>query len=145
VKQKMIKKIVAASVSATLVFTSLVSNACTAVNIVAKDGSVVAGRTMEWAFDMKWQLTANPQGTPISLSAPASLNLPATSLSSKYAFVAIAPGVLAGPPAYLEGQNEAGLAISGNFLPGFTEYQTVTPKDKNYVSILNLGGFVLGM
>ena len=144
-KQKMIKKIVAASVSATLAFTPLVSNACTAVNIVAKDGSVVAGRTMEWAFDMKWQLTANPQGTPISLSAPASLNLPATSLSSKYAFVAIAPGVLAGPPAYLEGQNEAGLAISGNFLPGFTEYQTVTPKDKNYVSILNLGGFVLGM
>jgi penicillin V acylase-like amidase (Ntn superfamily) len=141
----MIKKIVAASVSATLAFTPLVSNACTAVNIMAKDGSVVAGRTMEWAFDMKWQLTANPQGTPISLSAPASLKLPATSLSSKYAFVAIAPGVLAGPPAYLEGQNEAGLAISGNFLPGFTEYQTVTPKDKNYVSILNLGGFVLGM
>jgi choloylglycine hydrolase len=145
VKQKMIKKIVAASVSATLAFTPLVSNACTAVNMVAKDGSVVAGRTMEWAFDMKWQLTANPRGTPISLSAPASLKLPATSLSSKYAFVAIAPGVLAGPPAYLEGQNEAGLAISGNFLPGFTEYQTVTPQNKNYVSILNLGGFVLGM
>ena len=144
-KPTMIKKIVAASVSATLAFTPLASYACTAVNIVAKDGSVVAGRTMEWAFDMKWQLTANPKGTPISLSAPTSLKLPTTSLSSKYAFVAIAPGVLAGPPAYLEGQNEAGLAISGNFLPGFTEYQTVTPQDKNYVSILNLGGFILGM
>jgi penicillin V acylase-like amidase (Ntn superfamily) len=140
-----IKKIVAASVSITLVIAPMVSHACTAVNIVAKDGSVVAGRTMEWAFDMKWQLTANPKGTPISLSAPASLKLPATSLSSKYAFVAVAPGVLAGPPAYLEGQNEAGLAISGNFLPGFTEYQTVTSQDKNYVSILNLGGFILGM
>lgn len=144
-KQIMMRKIVAASVSATLAFAPFTSNACTAVNIVAKDGSVVAGRTMEWAFDMKWQLTANPKGTPISLSAPASLKLPATSLSSKYAFVAIAPGVLAGPPAYLEGQNEAGLGISGNFLPGFTEYQTVTPQDKNYVSILNLGGFILGM
>jgi penicillin V acylase-like amidase (Ntn superfamily) len=140
-----IKKIVAASVSITLVIPPMVSHACTAVNIVAKDGSVVAGRTMEWAFDMKWQLTANPKGTPISLSAPASLKLPATSLSSKYAFVAVAPGVLAGPPAYLEGQNEAGLAISGNFLPGFTEYQTVTPQDRNYVSIMNLGGFILGM
>ncbi len=144
-KQIMNKKIVAASVSATLAFAPLVSNACTAVNIVAKDGSVVAGRTMEWAFDMKWQLTANPKGTPISLSAPAALKLPATSLSSKYAFVAISPGVLAGPPAYLEGQNETGLAISGNFLPGFTEYQTVTAQDKSYVSILNLGGFILGM
>lgn len=144
-KQTMIKKIVAASVVTTLTFTPFASNACTAVNIVAKDGSVVAGRTMEWAFDMKWQLTANPKGTPISLSAPASLKLPATNLSSKYAFAAIAPGVLAGPPAYLEGQNEEGLAISGNFLPGFTEYQSVTPQDKNYVSILNLGGFILGM
>jgi choloylglycine hydrolase len=144
-KQTMINKVVAASVSAALVFSPLISDACTAVNIVAKDGSVVAGRTMEWAFDMKWQLTANPKGMPISLSAPASLKLPATSLSSKYAFVAIAPGVLAGPPAYLEGQNEAGLGISGNFLPGFTQYQTVTPQDKNYVSILNLGGFILGM
>ena len=144
-KQTMINKVVAASVSAALVFSPLISDACTAVNIVAKDGSVVAGRTMEWAFDMKWQLTANPKGMPISLSAPASLKLPITSLSSKYAFVAIAPGVLAGPPAYLEGQNEAGLGISGNFLPGFTQYQTVTPQDKNYVSILNLGGFILGM
>ena len=144
-KQTMITKIIAASVLVTLAFSPLLSSACTAVNIVAKDGSVVAGRTMEWAFDMKWQLTANPKGTAISLSAPPSLQLPATSLPSKYAFVAIAPGVLAGPPAYLEGQNEAGLAISGNFLPGFTEYQTVTPQDKNYVSIMNLGGFILGM
>jgi penicillin V acylase-like amidase (Ntn superfamily) len=144
-KQKILKRIIAAIVSVNLACAPLLGAACTAVNVVAKDGSVVAGRTMEWAFDMKWQLSANPKGTPISLSAPKSLQLPATSLSSKYAFVAIAPGILAGPPAYLEGQNESGLAISGNFLPGFTEYQTVTPQDKNYVSILNLGSFILGM
>ena len=143
---KNIKSLGGLLLAGSLIFSSIGNAvACTAVNIVAKDGSVVAGRTMEWAFDMRWQLTVNPKGTPISLSAPASLKLPATSLSSKYAFVAIAPGVLAGPPAYLEGQNEAGIAISGNFLPGFTEYQTVTSQDKNYVSILNLGGFILGM
>ena len=138
-------KIVAGLVSATLTFTPLVSNACTAVNVTAKDGAVVAGRTMEWAFDMKWRLTLNPKGTAIPMSAPASLHLPATSQSSKYAFVGISPGILQGPPAYLEGQNEVGLAISGNFLPGFTQYQTVTPHDKKYVSILNFGGFILGM
>lgn len=142
---RMIKKIVAASVSATLAFGPLVGNACTAVNVVAKDGSVVAGRTMEWAFDMKWELVANPKGITIPMTAPASMKLPATNLSSKYAFAAIAPGVLQGSPAYLEGQNELGLAISGNFLPGFTEYQTVTPQDKKYVSVINFGGFILGM
>jgi penicillin V acylase-like amidase (Ntn superfamily) len=145
VKHPMIKKLVAASVSITLAIAPIASHACTAVNVVAKDGSVVAGRTMEWAFDMKWELIANPKGTSIALSAPASMKLPATNVSSKYAFAAIAPGVLQGSPAYLEGQNEAGLAISGNFLPGFTEYQTVTPQDKKYVSVINFGGFVLGM
>jgi len=143
-KQKMIKQVVAISLSATLAFAPLVSNACTAVNVIAKDGSVVAGRTMEWAFEMKWELIANPKGTSIPLTAPASLKLPATNQSSKYAFIGVAPGVLQGTPAYLEGQNEAGLAISGNFLPGFTEYQTVTPQDKKYVSVINFGGFVLG-
>ena len=140
----MIKKIVAASVSATLAFAPILGNACTAVNVVAKDGSVVAGRTMEWAFDMKWELIANPKGSTIQLTAPASMKLPATNLSSQYAFVGVAPGVLQGSSAFLEGQNEAGLGISGNFLPGFTEYQTVTPHDKKYVSVINFGGFVLG-
>ena len=144
-KQKMIKKIVAGAISVAVAFAPLVSNACTAVNVIAKDGSVIAGRTMEWAFDMKWALIANPKGTAIALTAPASLNLPATNLASKYAFVGVAPEVLQGSPAYLEGQNEVGLGISGNFLPGFTEYQTVTPQDKQYVSVMNFGGFVLGM
>lgn len=143
--QKIINTFLVILVSSTLSLGPLASAACTAVNVKAKDGSVAAGRTMEWAFDMKWQLTAIPKGTPISLSAPASLQLPTTRLSSKYAFVAIAPGILKGPAAYLEGQNEVGLAISGNFLPGFTEYQNVIPQDQKYVSILNLGGFVLGM
>ena len=142
--QKTIQKMVAASVATTLAFGPLVANACTAVNVVAKDGSVVAGRTMEWAFDMKWELIANPKGSTIPMTAPASLKLPATNLTTNYAFVGVAPGVLQGTPAFLEGQNEAGLGISGNFLPGFTEYQTVTPQDKKYVSILNFGGFVLG-
>lgn len=139
------QKLVAISMCASLALTPVFSQACTAVNITAKDGSVVAGRTMEWAFDMKWQLTVNPKGTAITFTAPSAMKLPASSVPSKYAFAGISPAILPGPPAYLEGQNEAGLAISGNFLPGFTEYQTVSPQDKNYVSILNLGGFMLGM
>jgi choloylglycine hydrolase len=143
-KQKMIKKIVALSISSTLTFAPFSGNACTAVNVVAKDGSVVAGRTMEWAFDMKWELISTPKGSSIQMAAPASMKLPATNLSTQYAFVGIAPGVLQGAPAFLEGQNEAGLAMSGNFLPGFTQYQAVTPQDTKYVSVINFGGFVLG-
>ncbi len=121
------------------------SFACTAVNLTAKDGTVIAGRTMEWPLEMKWELISVPKGAPIDVSAPSELKLPKGQLKSAHAFVAVSPGVLEGPPAFLEGQNEAGLGMSGNFLPGLTEYQTVSPQDKHYVSIINFGGFTLGM
>jgi penicillin V acylase-like amidase (Ntn superfamily) len=121
------------------------ASACTAVNVSAKDGSVVAGRTMEWAYDMQWTLKSMPVESPVILSAPAKLKMGSTELKSKYAFVAVMPAILKGADAFLEGQNSAGLGMSGNFLPGFTEYQTVTASDKNAVSVVNLGRFALGM
>jgi choloylglycine hydrolase len=119
------------------------SLACTAVDMVARDGTVVAGRTMEWGLDMKWNLVSQPAGTQLALTAPPSLNLPTHNITTKYAIVGVAPGVLPGA-ALLEGQNSAGLGMSANFLPGFTQYQTVTPQDRNYVSILSFGTWALG-
>ncbi|MEN9944341.1 MAG: hypothetical protein RLY18_299 [Pseudomonadota bacterium] len=121
------------------------SFACTAVNIQAKDGTVIAGRTMEWAFDMKWTINSIPQGTKFRTTAPENLKLPPIQFITKYAVIGISPGILPGAPALLEGQNSAGLGMSGNFLPGFTEYQTVTAKDLDYVSILDFGTLALGM
>lgn len=118
-------------------------HACTAVDIVAADRSVIAGRTMEWAFDMKWTLVSQPKGTELALTAPASLGLPAVNVATKYAVVGVSAGVIPGG-ALLEGQNSEGLGMSGNFLPGFTEYQAVTRDDKSYVSILGFGSWVLG-
>ena len=49
-RQQMIKKLIATFVATTFAFTPFIGNACTAVNVIAKDGSVIAGRTMEWLF-----------------------------------------------------------------------------------------------
>jgi penicillin V acylase-like amidase (Ntn superfamily) len=117
--------------------------ACTAVDVSAKDGSVIAGRTMEWFYNMQWKLVSFPKGTRHTLTAPPSLKLPEVEQTTKYGFIGIAPGVIRGN-AILEGQNTAGLGMSGNFLPGFTEYQTVSPRDKRYVSILDFGTWALG-
>ncbi|WP_431281706.1 choloylglycine hydrolase family protein [Humitalea sp. 24SJ18S-53] len=117
--------------------------ACTAVNVTGRDGTVVAGRTMEWALDMQWKLVSQPAGAPMALRPPPGLNLPTNNITTKYALVGVAPGVLSSV-ALLEGQNSAGLGMSANFLPGFTEYQTVTPQDRNYVSILDFGTWSLG-
>jgi penicillin V acylase-like amidase (Ntn superfamily) len=117
--------------------------ACTAVDMIAADKSVVAGRTMEWAFDMKWTLVSQPKGTALSLTAPKSTGLPAKTVVTKYPVVGVSAGIIPGG-ALLDGQNSEGLSMSGNFLPGFTQYQTVTPQDKDYQSILTFGSWALG-
>lgn len=118
--------------------------ACTAVDIVARDNSVIAGRTMEWAFEMDWTLRSFPKGAEIALTAPAALGLPERKVAAAHAFVGVSAEIIPGG-AVLEGQNDAGLGMSGNFLPGFTEYQEVTAEDQNYVSILRFGEWALGM
>ncbi len=103
--------------------------ACTAVDMIAADKSVIAGRTMEWAFDMKWTLVSQPKGTSLTLTAPKSTGLPAKTVVTRYPVVGVSAGIIPGG-ALLDGQNSQGLSMSGNFLPGFTQYQTVTPQDR---------------
>lgn len=119
------------------------ARACTAVDVAAADGTVVAGRTMEWSTEMDWTLVRVPRGTTLTLTAPASTGLPPVEVKTRHSFLGIGVGVIPGIPV-LEGQNEAGLTMSGNFLPGFTRYQTVTRGDRSYVSILGFGAWVLG-
>ena len=118
------------------------SMACTAVDVKAQDGSVVAGRTMEWAFDMQWQFLYYPKGTEYPLTAPDNLTLKPIPVTNKYALFGIGTAIEGN--AILDGQNSEGLAISGNFLPGFTQYQEVTAQDTKYLSVLDLCKFVLG-
>lgn len=126
-----------------LLATVNMSLACTAVDLVARDGSVIAGRTMEWAYDMQWQLVSQPRGTELTLVAPAALGLPALKVTTKHAVVGVSAGIIPGG-ALLDGQNDAGLSMSGNFLPGFTQYQTVAKDDKEYQSVLTFGSWALG-
>ncbi len=115
--------------------------ACTAVDVVASDKSVVAGRTMEWAFDMKWTLESTPKGTTFTLPMPA--GMPAKTVTTTYSSVGIGAGIIPGTPL-VEGQNEAGLALSANFLPGFTQYQSAGTGDTNAVEILSFAKWLLG-
>lgn len=140
-----LKRILAAALAAFLPIQNAgLALACTAVNVVAADKTVIAGRTMEWAFDMKWTLKSLPKGTPLTLTAPADLGLPEKTVATLYSAVGISAEVIPGG-AIIEGQNAAGLGMSGNFLPGFTTYQTVTKADTSYVSILGFGAWALGM
>ena len=129
--------------SAALIGAGLPALACTAVDMVAADKSVIAGRTMEWAFDMKWTLVSLPKGTKLTLTAPQDSGLAARDVETLYPVVGVGAGVIKGTPV-LEGQNSEGLGMSANFLPGFTAYQKVTPQDKAAVEILTFGAWTLG-
>lgn len=117
------------------------ANACTAVNIKASDGSVVAGRTMEWTFPMDWKILYYPQGSKFTLAAPTGSKLPTKEITSKYDILGIDSGLANN--ALLEGQNSEGLGLSGNFLPGYTEYSVINKNDRNYLSVIDFGRFVL--
>ncbi|MDD3266099.1 MAG: choloylglycine hydrolase family protein [Burkholderiales bacterium] len=134
----MIKKLVLLITAAGFINSA---NACTAVNIKATDGSVVAGRTMEWTFPMDWNVLYYPEGSKFTLSAPTGSKLPSKEITSKYDVLGIDSGLA--NDTILEGQNSEGLGLSGNFLPGYTEYSVINKNDKNYISIIDFGRFVL--
>lgn len=134
------KKIIMTLLALTTLYNQ--ADACTAVDVTSKDGSVIAGRTMDWSWDMQWEFVYAPQSSDYTLSAPSNLKLPVIHDKTKYAFFGI--GSRMANDALLEGQNSAGLAVSGNYLPQYTQYNEVTKQDKKYVSILELVKFVLG-
>lgn len=132
------------TVAVAIVSSVSVAFGCTAVNILAADGTVVAARSMEWALDMKWALVHLPKGTAVQLAAPESADRPEKTVETTHAIVGVTTDLVPGN-VLLDGTNDAGLTMSGNFLPGFTTYQTVTAADEGYVSIYEFGAWSLGM
>ncbi|AFJ43363.1 choloylglycine hydrolase family protein [Francisella orientalis] len=117
--------------------------ACTAITLKGNDGDVVAGRTMEWGFTWDWSLTYIPAGISHTLTAPVDLNLPAKKYLSKYSVLGIGLAINKDNFAILDGQNNQGLSLSANYLPGFTQYQQVDKDDENYASILEIATYIL--
>ncbi len=120
------------------------AGACTFVDIEAKDGSVVIGRSIEWGFPMEYTFTVIPRGQTFTASYPADAvakDFKPLAWASKYAYAGVGVTVQQGLDS---AQNEAGLNIEGLNLPGFTEFQTVTPEDKSVLALSDLGDWILG-
>lgn len=108
-----------------LIFVQTTCFCCTEFRVIAKDKTVVIGRSMEWGQDLQTQVIVQPRGTERQSLAPdGSLGL---QWQSKYGIVYM-DGY--GLDKALDGMNEKGLSASLLFFPGFAEYQTV-PLEKN--------------
>lgn len=118
----------------------LVSSACTDFQITASDGSVIIGRSMEFALDLKSRVLIRPRGEREEGGSPdggAGL-----AWTSKYGYLAVDAFGIEG--VVLDGLNEAGLSIEGLWLPE-TLYQKVSKRQRGRaINVARLGAWMLG-
>ena len=140
-KQNVIQKLFAASVSATLAFSPLVSNACTSFTLKGSDGGIAYGRTLEFGFPLNSQLMTVPRN--IAMQGVGVDGKPGTGLNwtTKYATVGMNA---VGWPAYVDGMNEKGLIGAMFNAPNSAIFQDVTPADSaNSISSAQVPTYVL--
>jgi len=93
-------------------------NGCTGIQLIAKDKSIVTGRTMEWgAFDLHSRVTIIPKGVEFVGLTPDGNN--GKKWTSKYGVVAID---MVNKMALADGMNEEGLTAGLFYHPDFAKY-----------------------
>lgn len=110
-----------AMISGALLLPTRMGDACTFITLSGRDGTVVVGRTMEWAaFDIKPRLTVVPGGKDLT-ATPMPDGKAGASWTAEYGLVGID---LLEHLWFGDAVNEKGLSVSLLYLPGFAEYQT---------------------
>src|SRR5580700_4990846 len=102
------------------------SQACTDFRIIAKDGTVLIARSMEFAANLKSNLLTSPRGRNFYMHAPNGKS--GASWKSRYGYVYLDGFNLDMP---VDGMNEQGLSYEALYLPGETTYQTIPAGQEN--------------
>lgn len=98
---------------------------CTGIKLIAKDGSFVHGRTLEFAVQLNPSITVIPRGYQFTGTTPQG---PGKIYESKYASV----GATAfDNPSILDGLNEKGLAVGTFYFPDYAEYKEINSENKS--------------
>lgn len=99
------------------------TEACTGITLLAKDGSAVYGRTLEWgSFDLESRLIVIPRGKEFTASTPD--GKPGLRWRRKYGVAGI--DVLE-KDALADAMNEKGLVAGLFYHPGFASYTPYDP------------------
>jgi choloylglycine hydrolase len=119
----MLRKIISAALAGAVALAPF-AHACTGIELTAKDGGVVAARTLEFGIDPKSEVMVVPAGTAITGTLPDGGK--GISYVTKYGVVG-ANGF--GQPVILDGINEAGLYVGLFYFPGYASYADATKAD----------------
>jgi choloylglycine hydrolase len=117
-------KLVICAVSAFLLLFGERAVPCTSFRVVARDGTALVGRSMEFGVDLSSAIMVVPRGFRFTSPAPGGGQ--ELSWQAKYGFVGMNAK---GMDLATDGLNEAGLSVHLLLLPGYAKYQEVAPKD----------------
>lgn len=117
------------------------TNACTGIRLLAKDKSVVYGRTVEWgAFDLKSRVAIVPRGYRFTGQTPDGYN--GERWQTKFGFVAIDA---LEKDVFCDGMNEKGLAVGLFYHPGFASYMEYDKaRADNTITAVDIIPYILG-
>jgi choloylglycine hydrolase len=101
-----------------------VAQACTGIRLIAKDGGIVAARTLEFGFDLHSEVMVIPAGTALTGTLPDGGK--GISYKTKYGFLgANAEGMT----AIVDGINDQGLYVGLFYFPGYASYADATKEN----------------
>ena len=100
------------------------AQACTGIELIAVDGSVVHARTLEFGIDLKSNVIMVPRGYSRTATTPD--GKPGKTWTSKYA--SLGANAL-GMPILVDGLNERGLAVGLFYFPTSAKYQPYAAGD----------------
>ncbi|MBB3697570.1 linear amide C-N hydrolase [Flammeovirga yaeyamensis] len=114
--------------------------ACTGIRLIAEDGSVRYGRTMEWgSFDIHSQVAFIPKGFQFKGLTPEGQN--GKVYTAKYGIVGLD---WMGKDLIVDGMNEEGLAVGNYYFPNFAGYpEFVSEEASNTISSQGLPNYIL--
>lgn len=135
------KALIAGTVAFALAgFAPSATEACTSLALVAQDGTLVYGRTMEWgSFDLQSRVVITPRGTPFLGALPE--GKAGLRWTGKYGFVGLDA---VGQDFTTDGMNEKGLVVGVLYFPGFAHFQDYdAQKAGTSISNMQLAGWIL--
>ncbi len=140
-KRNLSRIIVLCALVVAATFSADISGACSVFRVIAKDGTIISGRTMEFGFDMQYSLMLVPRGKEFTSPAPDG----GTGLNWKARYGYVANNVLGIEQVITDGLNEEGLAYSGLWYETDTKWQQIGPGEKKTaLAHVMFGSWVLG-
>lgn len=135
------KIMIVVSVACLFVLSASSSNACTVFRLKANDGSIIVGRSMEFAVDLKYDAVVVPRNKAYVSFAPG--GKAGLSWKTQYGYVGIASfGMEFG---LSDGMNENGLAVGLLWFESDMKWQDVAPGEmKQALAQGMVGDWILG-